>query len=114
MIKIGAKQESIALKFLQQKGLKLITKNFRSKIGEIDLIMHDTTQIIFIEVRYRNLKSHGTPAETVNYTKQQKIIKTSTIYLIQNNLYDKVNIRFDIISINNDPVSPIEWIKNAF
>ena len=52
MRKIGDKKEAIALKFLQNKGLKLITKNFNTKMGEIDIIMKDKSQIIFVEVRY--------------------------------------------------------------
>jgi putative endonuclease len=112
--KIGFKQEKIALGFLRKKGLKLIKQNFNTKYGEIDIIMRDNTQIIFIEVKYRKSDLYGQASEMVTYSKQKKIINTSTCFLKKYNLYDKIPIRFDVISINNNPISPIEWIQNAF
>ena len=113
---IGFKQEQVALNFLKKKGLKLISQNFSNKGGEIDIIMKDIkkNEIIFIEVKYRKSNLYGTAAEMVTYQKQQKIINTSIYFLKKHNLYDKIPIRFDIIAINNDPISPIEWIQNAF
>ena len=114
MRKIGDKKEATALKFLQHKGLKLITKNFNTKMGEIDIIMTDKSQIIFVEVRYRRSNSHGGAAESISFSKQKKIIRTSLYYLQTKGLYEKVPFRFDIIAIDDDPVCPIEWIQNAF
>ncbi len=114
MRKIGDEKEALALKFLQNRGLKLITKNFNTKMGEIDIIMRDKYQIIFIEVRYRKSSSYGSAAESVSFNKQQKIIRTSLYYMQKAGLYEKVPFRFDIIAINDDPTCPIEWIKAAF
>ena len=111
---IGSKQESVALKFLTKRNLKLICRNFNCKVGEIDIIMQDQEYLVFIEVRYRKLNSYVSACESVNYHKQQKIIRASTYYLLQHNLYDKTPIRFDIIAIDNHPIHPINWIKNAF
>jgi len=110
----GFKQENIALKFLKKRGLKLIEQNYNTKLGEVDLIMREGNTIIFIEVRYRRSSAYGSACESVTYYKQQKIIKASTVYLQRNNLYDRVNIRFDIIAISSDSIHPIEWVKNAF
>ena len=111
---IGSQQEKKALNFLKSKGLKLIKQNFNTKYGEIDIIMRDHNQIIFIEVKYRKSSLYGEASEMVTYSKQKKIINTSTCFLKKYNLYDKIPIRFDVISINNNPTSPIEWIQNAF
>ena len=76
---LGQKAEEEACKFLTQKGLKLIAKNYRTPRGEIDLIMQDSSEIVFIEVRSRKNSLFGTPIETIHFKKQQKIIYTALI-----------------------------------
>ena len=114
----GQQQEQVACAFLSVRGLKLIDKNYRCKMGEIDLIMTDVTlrepELVFIEVRSKADPEHGHAFETITKTKQQKLIKTATYYLIEKNLYNTTPCRFDIIAIHGTgTVEPIEWIKNA-
>jgi putative endonuclease len=107
----GQLREKQACDFLQKNGLKLITKNFRYLNGEIDLIMQKKDEIIFIEVRSKASKEYGLPYESVTPTKQRKIVKTAMFFLQKKNWLNKVNCRFDIISIYQNQ---LEWFENAF
>lgn len=112
----GKTTEDAALKHLQQKGLKLISRNFRCRYGEIDLIMTHKHILVFIEVRYRKQNSHGSAAESVTIQKQRKLSITAQHYLQR---YSSTpNCRFDVIAIsqtkNNASLMDFDWIKNAF
>jgi len=124
--KKGQYAENIALKYLQSQGLKKIQNNFSCKCGEIDLIMTDNASIIFIEVRYRKKIQFGHPLETINYNKQQKIIKTIQFFLLSQPDYQQFPCRIDAVALysNNpgkiktgenieDGTLQIEWVKNA-
>lgn len=105
--------ESQAEKHLAACGLKLIGRNFRTKGGEIDLIMRDKETVIFVEVRYRQNKNYGHAAETITFSKQQRIIKAANIWLLKQGLsIHSTNIRFDVIAIHQNGAQ-VEWIKNA-
>lgn len=107
---IGKKYELEAVKYLKQKGYKIIEQNFKLlPIGEIDIIAKDKKTLAFVEVKYRKNKNFGLPCEFVTKAKQKKIIKTALCYIKQNNI--KADIRFDIVSICGDD---IEYIENAF
>lgn len=108
---LGQKAEELACDFLLAQGLKLIIKNYRGPRGEIDLIMQEGNEIIFVEVRSRQNIFFGMPIETINSQKQQKIIQTALNYLQKHRLLNKTNCRFDVISVIKNQC---EWIKNAF
>jgi len=107
---IGNHYENIALSYLKSQGLKLITRNFHSRYGEIDLIMQDKASIVFIEVRYRESTQFGSSVETISYQKQQRIIKTAEYYLLQK--AQNLACRFDVVAI--EAAKNIKWIPNAF
>jgi putative endonuclease len=109
---IGALAEQCAETYLRHQGLKFISRNYRCKLGEIDLIMRDQNCVVFVEVRSRNNANYGTSAETINIFKQKKLIKAATFYLISHKLWEKTSSRFDVVSIDNK--NEIDWIKNAF
>lgn len=118
-ISIGATAEAQAELFLQQQGLVTRTKNYRCKLGEIDLIMLQKTALgttfVFVEVRLRTNKRFAPAVETVDYRKQQKIIRTATRFLQEQRLFDKVACRFDVIALDQTGTAPpIQWIQNAF
>lgn len=112
----GAQAERMAEKFLRKQGLRLKERNFSSRFGEIDLIMMDGSACVFVEVRYRNSSAFGSPAETVNETKQNKLRRTAEYFLQMQQLSEKVSCRFDIVSITGQlgPDAGIQWIQNAF
>ncbi|HSC68883.1 MAG TPA: YraN family protein [Cellvibrio sp.] len=118
-ISIGANAEAQAELFLHQQGLITRAKNYRCKLGEIDLIMLEKTaagtRFIFVEVRLRTNKRFAPAVETVDYRKQQKIIRTATRFLQEQRLFDKVACRFDVIALDQTGTAPpIQWIQNAF
>lgn len=109
---IGAVAEEYACKYLRKQGLKLVARNFRCKLGEIDLIMQDNNELVFVEVRCRKNNNFGTSAESVTYSKQKKLLRAAEYYLSQ--LHDANKLcRFDVIAITSES-NTLEWIKNAF
>lgn len=108
---IGNLAEEKACQFLLAKGLILIARNFYCRCGEIDLIMRDRDDIVFIEIRSRVSSHFGNAIESIDKTKQKKLIRSAKFYLQQRNWYDKVNCRFDVVGLST---SGCEWIKNAF
>lgn len=111
---IGKYSEQQAKDYLIAQGLQLLTANFRSYSGEIDLIMQDKNIIVFVEVRTRNRTDYGSALESVTRNKQHKIIKTAEYFLQQKKLLYKVLCRFDIITIESNREPKLQWIKNAF
>lgn len=110
---IGDNAESLALSFLQSKNFKLIEKNFKCKHGEIDLVMLSKSTLVFVEVRYRKHKAFGGGAESVDFRKQQKILKTAEFFLQRHVKYNQYPCRIDIISIG-PAETDIDWIPNGF
>lgn len=110
----GIQAEQLALRYLEKHNLQLLIQNFSCRRGEIDLIMQDKDTLVFVEVRYRKSAKFGSALESVNYTKQSRIITTAQHYLQQQHT-DHASCRFDVIAIspsNHDP--EIVWVKDAF
>ena len=114
MLSIGKEIESLVSSYLQDQGLKLVTTNYRCKMGEIDLIMMDGETLVFVEVRYRQNFDYGDGVATVNKNKQWRIKRTATNYLQQHNLYDKIKCRFDVVAVSGKSKNKLYWIKDAF
>ena len=108
--KIGNQAEQLAINYLQQQGLRLIDRNYRSRRGEIDIIMDDAGTLTFIEVKYRQSERFGSASEMVTPQKQKKIITTALQYLQQQK--QDWACRFDVVAIT--PSNGVNWIKNAF
>lgn len=108
----GFAAEQKALQFLQKNGLRKITQNFRSRFGEIDLVMQDIQSLVFVEVRLRRNLLYGQGLETITRFKQQRLIQTAQIYLMRHKQFKCFPCRFDVIS--EDASGKITWIKNAF
>lgn len=107
--------EDLALRYLQKQNLTLLKRNFRSRFGEIDLIMQDKNTIIFIEVRSRKNNVFLNPIETIDYSKKNKIIKTSQIFMQKTPSSRHFDWRFDVITLTGrGHERKIEWIKAAF
>lgn len=115
-LEFGHKKEEQAEKYLASHGMRLKEKNYRCKMGEIDLIMYDKDNtLVFVEVRYRNRDDYGGGLESVDNRKQKKLIRTATYYLQQKNLLDKIPCRFDVVAISDImSETTFEWIKDAF
>ena len=75
----GTAAEDLALRYLEARGLSLVTRNFRCRTGELDLIMRDGEHLVFVEVRSRRSTRYGTPAESVTRTKQQRLLRAAAL-----------------------------------
>ena len=106
----GAQAEQLAADYLQRQGLRLITKNYRSRFGEIDLILYDGKVLVFVEVRLRRNADFGGAAASIDARKQTKLITTAQQYL--STLPTVPACRFDAILL--DGSGRIEWLKHAF
>lgn len=105
--------ENKAAEYLVSKGYRIIHRNYRTKIGEIDIIAIKDEILIFIEVKTRTSTKYGYPYEAVNWKKQDKIIKTSLIYTKQKTLLN-YQMRYDIIEVYLSKKPIINHIENAF
>jgi len=100
---------------LQSKGLQLLFQNYRSKFGEIDIIMRHKNDLAFIEVRYRENIDLGDPLETITPKKEQKIIRTAEYFLLNHPEWTALTPRFDAISVVGlPPTLKMNWILDAF
>jgi putative endonuclease len=109
-MKSGAQAEQVAAQFLQRHGLKLVQANFRSRFGEIDLILREGETLVFAEVRQRSSRNFGGAAASIDTHKQHRLILTAQHYLAS--LPRIPPCRFDAVLL--DAADNIEWIKNAF
>ena len=105
--------ETKAVEYLISKGYKIIDRNYRTKIGEIDIIAIISGVLVFVEVKSRTNINYGYPYEAVNWRKQDKIIKSSYIYMKQKGFNDH-QIRYDIIEVYLKEKPKIKHIENAF
>jgi len=115
-INIGKYGEDLACKYLENKGYKIKERNFRTFLGEIDIISEYKRDIIFVEVKTRRSDKFGYPEEAINYNKQRKIIKNALCYLAKYNLWEN-NYCFDVILVsisNHKEIKRIKHIRNAF
>lgn len=116
MDNIGKFGEDIASKYLEAKGYKIKERNYRTFLGEIDIVSEYKGNIIFVEVKTRRSNKFGYPEEAINYNKQRKIIKNALCYLAKYNLW-KNNYYFDVILVsisNHKDIKRIKHIRNAF
>jgi len=109
----GQQAEDLALTYLKQQGLILIQRNYRSRYGEIDLIMQDKEHIVFVEVRFRSSNQYGGAASSVDIHKQRKLIKCAQQYIA--NTHNRLGFRFDVLAISPSAKQhDIQWLTNAF
>jgi len=117
----GLAQETSAARHLQAQGLRLVCRNYRSRFGEIDLIMSDSNTLVFVEVRYRKSDSYGGAIDSVTASKQKRIRLTAAHYLQSHPRLQNRCCRFDVIGLSHAPGSSgnarelrYDWIKSAF
>lgn len=106
----GERAEDAALAYLESHGLELRTRNYRSRFGEIDLVLDDRGTLVFVEVRKRSNPRFGSAAESITATKRDRLLATARQYL--GSLRREVPCRFDAVLI--DGAGKVEWIRDAF
>ena len=111
---LGRSGEEAACSLLKKSGYKILVRNYKNKLGEIDIIACDGDTICFIEVKSRRTDKFGLPQEAIFVLKQRKISKVALSFLKEKNLFDK-KARFDVVSvIYTEGIPRLDLIKNAF
>ena len=104
--KEGAYYENLVAEYLKTQGYEILEKNYRCRIGEIDLIAKEGETLVFVEVKYRRNDKMGNPKEAVDRKKQKKISMTASYYLMRD-----IPCRIDVAAVLGEQ---IEVVKNAF
>ena len=113
---VGAGAERAAERSLCKNGLAPLARNFRCRLGEIDLVALDDDELVFVEVRRRGPGSYSPAGVTVDRRKQQKLIRTAALFAARQPQYALCVMRFDVVAIDVDEhgEQTIEWIRDAF
>lgn len=110
----GVQGEAKALAYLKQQGLSLVTQNYRCRSGEIDIIMRDNQELVFVEVKYRSGQQFGSAVEFFHPHKRRKFESATQHYMLDNQLNPSLIahridiVGIDVLSNNNDKIS---WLK---
>ena len=110
---LGTDGERIVGAWLESKGITILAYNYRTKLGEVDLIVTKNETVAFVEVKTRKHKYFAI-SDTVTFSKQQKIIRAAKSFVLKHGITDKV-LRFDVATILYQEKSyTIQYIPNAF
>jgi len=110
----GAQSESLAARLLKQRGYTILETNYRTLLGEIDIIARDRDTIVFVEVKARRSLGFGGPKWAVTPKKQRKISMVA-LYYLKTTRQSQAKARFDVVAIRSLAEPPqVEIIRNAF
>jgi putative endonuclease len=116
-LEFGKKGEKAAESYLKKQGYRILKKNYRTRVGEIDLIAEHKNVLVFIEVKSRSSTNLEHPFMAVTPKKQKKIAQTASYFLAENKVGDR-DIRFDVVSVlpssENPNVLEVEVLQDAF
>ena len=107
----GVDAEAMAAAFLEKRGMKILARNYRCRLGEIDLVARDGPTTVFVEVRRRRSSAFGGAAASITASKRRKLVRAARHYMSR--LGDVPPCRFDALLIEGEPPR-IEWLRNAF
>lgn len=111
---LGRKGEAVAAKYYLNQGCRLLAHNFKTRQGELDLVLQDGETIVIAEVKSRTKVRQMMPAEAVGPAKQKRLILAAQLFLQQNRLQNQI-IRFDVVEIlPSESGWQVHCIKNAF
>ncbi|MGE5125481.1 MAG: YraN family protein [Betaproteobacteria bacterium] len=110
----GQAGEDLACAHLQERGLRVLERNFRCRGGEIDVVARDGEVVVFVEVKERSSTSHGAAIEAVTPLKRRRLLRAARIYAAGRGLLEKP-LRFDVVAIDWGPDGPqVRHEKGAF
>lgn len=113
-LELGRRGEELVVSHLEFQGYRILKRNFKNSLGEIDIIAKDKNTLCFIEVKTRASLDKGLPQEAITARKQRKLSQVALSFLKNNRLLD-TRARFDIVSVLSSPTEEkVEIIKDAF
>lgn len=101
---LGRIGEKTAENYLKKQGYKILERNYKTRVGEIDLIASDNGYTVFVEVKARSSDSYGAPSEAVDKRKREKYYKVASEYLLKKGLSDTA-CRFDVVEIEDGQIN---------
>jgi putative endonuclease len=114
--RMGQAAEDIAAEFLRARGLEILDRNYRRRLGELDLIAREREVLVIAEVRTRASSAYGGAAASVDRRKQRRLIRVASQLLQERKDLAQMRVRFDVLVVsdisNENP--HVEWIKHAF
>ncbi|MCD8348293.1 MAG: YraN family protein [Lachnospiraceae bacterium] len=105
---VGSAYETRATAHLESLGYRIIARNYRCCMGEIDLIARHQGYLAFVEVKYRSDENSGSAAEAVDFRKQQRIIRVARWYLMEHHISEEQPVRFDVVAFEGKQVHVIQ------
>lgn len=111
---VGKRGEDTAAVYLEQNGYTILHRNYRIRRGEIDIIAHKDSVLVFVEVKSLPSGNIETLAEKLNAQKQKRIVETAKCYLSKYRQYSNDYIRFDVIVVDMPEFGPVYHLENAF
>ena len=106
----GAAAEELAAGYLAARGVEILERNFRCRMGEIDLVARDGDTLVFVEVRMRRSSAFGGAAASIDRAKQRKLVATARYYLAGRD--SPPRCRFDAVLIEGAGTPRIEWLRD--
>ena len=107
----GARAEALCAELLQKAGLRILARNWRCRLGEIDLVAEEGATLVFAEVRLRQDAAFGGAAESITAAKRARLLAAARLYLTGR---AGVECRFDVLLLDQLAPARIRWIRNAF
>lgn len=103
---------------LQAHGLRIVDQNYTAAGAELDLVACEPAPdgaltYVFVEVRSRASTEHGSPLETIDVAKQRRVIRAATAWLVAHDLWERVEVRFDVVAVELD-TNALTWLRHAF
>jgi putative endonuclease len=113
---LGARAEQLALEHLQAHGLTIVERNYRRRLGEIDLVALDHGVLVIAEVRTRSSDAFGGAAASIDGRKQRRIIRAAEQLLQRNRDYAALPVRFDVLIVTATAAGTpgVHWLRHAF
>lgn len=112
----GRVWESRAAAHLEQHGLTILARGYRCRLGELDLVCRDGTQLVIVEVRARGRNAFCSAVDSIDAHKRRRIVQATRHLLMRNHAWQTAAIRFDVVAFDgiDTPEPRLNWIKNAF
>jgi len=112
----GRAAEDRALKELSAAGLRLVARNFRCRVGEIDLVMREGDTLVFVEVRQRQSARFGDASESVTAAKQRKLLAAAALFVAWHPALRDMPMRFDLFALDGNthgthPAPGVKWLR---
>lgn len=112
----GHRAEELAAQYLRAQGLEILARNYRRRVGELDIVARESQVLVVAEVRTRASAAFGGAAASVGWRKRARITRAASALLQQHPELARLPVRFDVLVVN-DPLGPapqIEWLRHAF